>query len=113
MSIGEKLKNLRLEMNKTLNEQSKALGVSINTIYRWENDITVPKKNNLVKLAEFYNKPIDRLFFGNAFEKPVQTEAEIEQRLLETFRKLPVNNKYRVLGYIDCMRAEVPEGEKF
>ena len=112
MGIGERLKTLRLKMKKTLKEQSEALGVSINTIYRWEKNITVPRRQKLIELAEFYNQPLDWLIFGDTAEetpqdeKNVQTETTVERQLLEIFAKLSDSNKYRVLGYIERMGIE-------
>ena len=108
MNIGGKLKKLRLEMKKTLKEQSEFLGVSINTIYRWEKNITIPRKHNLAKLAEFYDKPLDGLLFGNVFKENMQSEALTECQLMEMFRKLSADNKYRVLGYMECLCVEKP-----
>jgi transcriptional regulator with XRE-family HTH domain len=59
MSIGEKLKNLRLNVKKTLKEQSELFNVSINSVYRWEHDLTVPRKSVLRKISEFYDVPLE------------------------------------------------------
>ena len=62
MSLGEELRSLRLAMGRTQKQQSEIFGVSVNTMYRWENDLTVPRKSALTKMAEYY---------GVAHKRPV------------------------------------------
>jgi len=103
MSLGEKLRNLRLKTRKTLHEQSKILGVSMNSVYRWEHDLTVPRKAMLRTMADHYAVPLDWLLSeGSATSRISKTELS----LLELFRKLPDNSRYRVLGYVERMCDE-------
>ena len=106
MTLGERLKNLRAEMKETLSEQSKSFSVSINTIYRWENDISVPRKSRLAELAAYYDRPLDWLLFGSAADKAAKTEATVEQQISEAVEKLSTGEKYRVLGYIERIGDE-------
>jgi len=103
MSLGHKLRGLRLKTRKTLFEQSRLLGVSMNSIYRWEHNLTVPRKPTLQKMADFYSVPLDWLLSDNAAASLV---SEDELDLLGMFRKLPSINKYRVLGYVERMCIE-------
>jgi len=70
MSIGEKLKNLRLRTGRTLEEQSEILGVSLTSIYRWEHDLAVPLQAVLIKISVVYNVPIGWLLNGSAHTRP-------------------------------------------
>ena len=114
MTVGEKLRNLRANMKKTLGEQSIALGVAVNSIYRWENDKSMPKKSTLKHLAEFYDVPLEWLTSDNyAIDKAgcvscydPQIDDVNEQDLILMFRKLTENKKHRVLGYIERMCIE-------
>jgi len=54
MGIGEKLENLRLSARKTLKQQSEIFGVSSNALYRWEHDISIPKKSILKQITDYY-----------------------------------------------------------
>ena len=103
MSLGEKLRSLRQKSKKTLQEQSAILGVSMNSVYRWEHDLAVPRKPVLKLLADHYNVPLDWLLSESAAASLV---SELEQKLLSMFRKLPENNKYKVLGYVERMCVE-------
>jgi len=103
MSLGEKLRNLRLKEKKTLQEQSAILGVSMNSVYRWEHDLAVPRKSMLKTMADHYSVPLDWLLSESAAASLV---SDIEQKLLCMFRKLSENSKFKVLGYVERMCVE-------
>jgi len=103
MSLGEKLRNLRLRTKKTLTEQSRILKVSLNSIYRWEHDLTIPRKPMLKRMADYYGVPLDWLLLEGASASLV---SEVEQNLLGMFRKLPDSNRHRILGYVERMYVE-------
>jgi len=103
MSLGEKLRNLRLKTRKTLHEQSAMLGVSMNSVYRWEHDLAVPRKSMLKTLADIYGVSLDWLLSESAAASLV---SDVEQNLLGMFRKLPDSSRYKVLGYVERMCVE-------
>ena len=103
MTLGEKLRSLRQKGKKTLQEQSAILGVSMNSVYRWEHDLAVPRKTMLKTLADFYSVPLDWLLSENAAASLV---SDLEQKLLCMFRKLSENSKFKVLGYVERMCVE-------
>jgi len=103
MSLGEKLRSLRLKTRKTLTEQSKLLKVSMNSIYRWEHDLATPRRPMLRRMADYYGVPLDWLLMEGSSSSIV---SEAEQNLLGMFRKLPDNNRYKILGYVERMYVE-------
>ena len=103
MSLGEKLRSLRLKGKKTLHEQSTMLGVSMNSVYRWEHDLAVPRKPMLKSIADRYSVPYDWLLSESASASLV---SDVEQKLLSMFRKLSENNRFKVLGYVERMCVE-------
>jgi len=103
MSLGEKLRSLRLKTKKPLTEQSRILKVSMNSVYRWEHDLSMPRKPMLRKMADYYGVPLDWLLMEGASASLV---SEVEQNLLGMFRKLPDNNRYKILGYVERMYVE-------
>ena len=115
MNMGERLKKLRLNMKKTLKEESEILSVSLNTIYRWEHDLCVPRKSALKKIAEYYGVPFDWLLHGGVEDGNgyadcdvciLSAEQNVEREILRLLKQLSSNNKYKVLGYIQCMCTE-------
>ena len=56
-----RLKDLRMEKGLTLKQLSEHIGVSFNTISRWEREERVPNIENIVALAEFFKVSADYL----------------------------------------------------
>ena len=113
MSIGEKLRNMRRKMKRTLKEQSVTFGVSLNTVYRWEHDLAVPKKQMLEKIASYHEVPLEWLLQGSAGKEEriydnsaPHVDDSTEQQLLRMYRKLSENNKYKILGYVERVYVE-------
>ena len=119
MSVGNKLKTLRLKMRKTLKEQSSMLGVSLNSVYRWEHDLAAPRKSMLKKISDIYEVPLEWLLQESEMEenaKPIgdvlYLEQNTEHQLLRFFRKLSENDQYKVLGYIERLYIESTDKQR-
>lgn len=59
--FAERLKELRKEENMTLKQVSDAIGVSINTVSRWEREERLPNIENIVALAKLFKISADYL----------------------------------------------------
>lgn len=92
MTLGERLKNLRDNMELEQKEVADKIGVKNNTLSQYENDKREPDHDTLQKLASIYNVTIDYLITGmehvkeeknNAnrffFDKDDLTEQDIEE----------------------------------
>jgi len=116
MTIGDKLRNLRIMSKKTLKEQSEIFGVSLNSVYRWEHGLTMPKRSVLKRMSEYYEVPLLWLLQesddegmngnGNGSELYASPENGSEQKLLKMYRKLPESYKYKILGYVERVYVE-------
>jgi hypothetical protein len=54
-------------------------------------------------MADYYGVPLDWLMMEGTLSSIV---SESEQNLLGMFRKLPDNNRYKILGYVERMYVE-------
>lgn len=98
--LGEKLKNLRMDMNLTQTELGDMIGVSDKTISSWENSRTLPDVNMLFILANIFDVSFYSLFYNDYCNKTGE-EIEIKLKLeKENFVKLmeKLNNKALFLG---------------
>ena len=59
--FSERVKDLRLEQNKTRSDLAKQLNVSVRTISYWENNKRECDFEMLIKLAKLFNVSIDYL----------------------------------------------------
>lgn len=115
MNLGEKLRYLRRDKDLTLEKQSELLGVSLNTVYRWEHNLTRPRANVLRKIAKLYNVSPEWLaeeneesLTGGDAGQAAPRDLDTERHLLRMFRSLPTNERYLVLGYAEriCLEKE-------
>jgi len=68
MEFSTQLKKIRTESGWTQDELAEKLYVSRQAISKWESNESVPDLNNLVKLAEILNTPLDHLVLGNTID---------------------------------------------
>jgi transcriptional regulator with XRE-family HTH domain len=62
-TIGQRLKALRVEKKKTISEVAEALNISPSALYMYERDQRTPRDNIKIALADYYRKPIGKIFF--------------------------------------------------
>ena len=97
MDIGSTVKKLRTEKRLTQEELADRLGVSVQTVSRWENGVNYPDVTMLPGLAEVFQVTADRLLGiedGTKRRRLIRTTEVFElesseevERLLEEFRK--------------------------
>jgi transcriptional regulator with XRE-family HTH domain len=59
MSLGKKILDLRTQKKLKQDQVAYDLEVSQSTYSGWENDIIIPKRENLVKLAEYFGVQVE------------------------------------------------------
>ena len=112
MEFGTKIKNLRNKRGITQEALAKAMGVTPQTISKWENDVTMPDVALLPELSVFFGVTIDDLFSLDAkkqmerlenriYEAGLLSETEATQieETLREFAKLK-ENKAQALSLI-------------
>lgn len=70
MDLGERLYQLRKARNLSQGEVADALGVSRQSVFKWENNTSVPELDKLVKLGELFGLTLDELVKGEAAPAP-------------------------------------------
>ena len=63
-SIGETLKELRQAKGKTIAEVAADVGITPSALGNYEQNIRVPRDSIKVALANYYKKPIQKIFFA-------------------------------------------------
>ena len=64
MSLGTTISRLRAEKNLSQGELADALGVSRQSVSKWETDASVPELDKLVKLSALFDVTLDELVTG-------------------------------------------------
>jgi transcriptional regulator with XRE-family HTH domain len=108
-TLGEKIRGLRLRDKRSLKDESLLLNVSMNSLYRWEHDLVIPRKPMLMRICEYHNVTMEWLV-SEATKIPSMVDEE-EDKLLGLYKRLPSPVKYKVLGYVERMCVEEAKGE--
>lgn len=94
MTLGEKLKHLRIKNNLTQKDLADSLHVTFQTVSKWENDTNEPDMATLKELAKILNCPIS-YFYSDEEETPVEQKEEpareeIKQEVVDAVPAEPV-----------------------
>ncbi len=74
-SFGTRLADLRREHNLTQNDIADRLNISAQAVSKWENDLTSPDIDTLLKLSDIFNITVDELL-GKKKQEPVYIPTE-------------------------------------
>lgn len=80
MTLGEKIAKQRKELNFTQEQLADILGVSRQSISKWETDIAYPETDKLIELGKVFDCSMDYLLKESVTEKnSVQTSGFTEK----------------------------------
>ena len=74
MTLGENIARLRAERRLSQGDLADALGVSRQSVSKWETDASVPELDKLVRLSELFGVTLDRLVKGEAADEELKQE---------------------------------------
>ncbi len=69
MTLGEKIAKQRKELNYTQEQLADVLGVSRQSISKWESDIAYPETDKLIELGKLFDCSMDYLLKEDVIEK--------------------------------------------
>lgn len=99
INIGKNIANLRKEKNKTAEQLADALGVSRQTISKWEKGYTVPDAYIMAKMATFFDVPIADIYVQTFIGERKKNEEEMDlQELLIRYID-PQNIEKAIVAY--------------
>ena len=90
MKIGEKIRQMRTTASMTQDQLAAKLGISAQSVSKWENGITMPDITLLPDIAECFGVSIDELFDLTTEQKlrRIENRIEIEEEFSEqTFKE--------------------------
>lgn len=91
MKIDKKIRQMRLNAGLTQEQLAKKLGVSAQSVSKWENDISMPDITLLPDIAETFGISIDDLFDltteqkMNRIENRIEIEEELESNVFDDY----------------------------
>ena len=93
MKIGKNLKELRKAHGYSQELIAEKIAVNRQTISKWENDLSSPSTENLIKLADFFDVDMTVITSSNELSEGKETTLMTDR------------NKHYVLGAIICFLA--------
>ncbi|MGN0312583.1 MAG: helix-turn-helix domain-containing protein [Lachnospiraceae bacterium] len=69
MTLGDKLSKLRKENNYTQEQLADILGVSRQSISKWESNISYPETDKLIRMSKLFNCSLDYLLKDDDFQE--------------------------------------------
>lgn len=87
MTLGEKIAKQRRELNYTQEQLADILGVSRQSISKWESDIAYPETDKLIKLGKLFNCSMDYLLKEEVAEKTGARESGFTEKLKKSAEK--------------------------
>ncbi len=88
MTLGEKITKQRKELNYTQEQLADILGVSRQSISKWESDIAYPETEKLIELGKLFNCSMDYLLKEEVTEKSGAQASDLTEKIEEISRKV-------------------------
>ena len=92
-NFSERLRNLRKKACLTQEELAEYVGVHLNTVSRWENDIDTPKTLHTKKLAQALNVTDDELLNGKqetgTWQLRIEVANDFRQEVIDVSKSVP------------------------
>lgn len=107
MTLGEKIAKHRKELNYTQEQLADILGVSRQSISKWESDLAYPETNKLIEIGKMFDCSMDYLLKDEVTQKSgIQTSAftekveEISRKVLTDKNKGQAKKILKIVGII-------------
>ena len=88
MTLGEKIAKQRKELNYTQEQLADVLGVSRQSISKWESDIAYPETDKLIELGKLFDCSMDYLLKEDVIEKNGAQASGFTEKVEEISRKV-------------------------
>lgn len=101
------LKKLREEMGMSQAKLAEQFSLTQQAIYKYENSLSEPDFNTLIRMADYFNISIDYLI-GRTDNRNIMTSSDItpyEMKHLERFRRLPKDSQQQLDVFLESINC--------
>lgn len=88
MTLGEKISKQRKELNYTQEQLADILGVSRQSVSKWESDIAYPETDKLIELGKLFDCSMDYLLKEEVTEKSGVQASGFTEKVEEISKKV-------------------------
>lgn len=89
MSLGKRINQYRMEHSMSQGDLAERLGVSRQSISKWETDSSVPDLDKLVKLSEIFGVTLDELVMGEREQQPAPVVPSVQSQQVVVIQQEP------------------------
>ena len=107
MTLGEKIARQRKELNYTQEQLADILGVSRQSISKWESDIAYPETDKLIELGKLFDCSMDYLLKEETTEKDGVQTSGFTEKVEKIRRKVMTEKTKKILKIIGIILAVV------
>lgn len=100
MTLGEKLSKLRKENNYTQEQIADILGVSRQSVSKWESDIAYPETEKLIELGKLFDCSMDYLLKENITDKNGAPAKILVEEVMSDKNKMKLKKILKLIGII-------------
>lgn len=93
----------------TQTEIARRAGVSVSAVNTWANGSRIPSRRSCDKLADALGEPRERVFAAANRRTPGPLSPDAEERLLELYRRLTVEEQRFVERQLMALAADDPQ----
>ena len=110
MTLGQKIKKLRIEKNLTQKDLADRLYVTFQTVSKWENDENEPDVSTLRELAKVFDCSLDYLLSEDEKATKVEQEPVVAPTPVEPIKETIVIHQ-KELHVCERCKKDIPEDE--
>lgn len=100
MTFGEKLSKMRKEYNYTQEQLADILGVSRQSVSKWESDIAYPETDKLIEIGKLFDCSMDYLLKENITEKSGAIANVFAEKVMTDKNKIKLKKVLKIIGII-------------
>ena len=112
MTIGERIKNRRLEMGLTQKDIYIGTGISTGNLSRIESGGVLPSASTLIAFSEILKCSTDWILTGKEFENQIITYTSSEERVLNLYKQLPDEEQEEIISILEIKIRKLKGAKK-
>lgn len=105
-TLGQRIIRLRTQKGMSQGDLADALDISRQSVSKWENDISTPELDKLIRLAELFDLSMDTLILGKDEPQPTPPQNEPEPQIVPPpsatvnpgYQKTPISQTQKNIG---------------
>lgn len=108
MKFSDNLRMLRTKYRLSQKDIGDIVGLTSQAVSKWENEITEPDSESLIKLSNHFKVSVDYLL-GNTINENnnIKYDNDLEKILFSKAKDLSDNDKKVVLGVIEALKKDI------